>query len=144
MTTSLDDRIARFENMAEADPDNDMAHFSLGNAYLQAGRAAEAGRSLLRCLELNPDMSKAYQLAGQAMIQAGWEDKAAAMLKSGYEVAAMAPFSLLVSAATSVAQSAGGRVELHSIRTAALPPPGTGRFPPASRRSGCGISGALR
>jgi Fe-S cluster biosynthesis and repair protein YggX len=85
---SLDDRIARFENMAEADPDNDMAHFSLGNAYLQAGRAAEAGRSLLRCIELNPDMSKAYQLAGEALIKAGWTDQAAETLEKGYEVAA--------------------------------------------------------
>ena len=42
--TTTDERIAQFENMANEDPDNDMAHFSLGNAYLQAGRAAEATR----------------------------------------------------------------------------------------------------
>jgi Fe-S cluster biosynthesis and repair protein YggX len=74
--------------MASADPDNEMAHFSLGSAYLQAGRAAEAARSLERCVELNPEMSKAYQLAGDAMIRAGWEDKAVQTLKRGYEVAA--------------------------------------------------------
>jgi Fe-S cluster biosynthesis and repair protein YggX len=33
-------------------------------------------------------MSKAYQLAGQAMIDAGWADKAVAVLNKGYEVAA--------------------------------------------------------
>ena len=38
----IDERISRFETMAQADPDNDMAHFSLGSAYLQADRAAEA------------------------------------------------------------------------------------------------------
>ena len=63
-SSSLDERIARFENMATADPANDMAHFSLGSNYLQADRAAEAAKSLLRCIELNPDMSKAFQLAG--------------------------------------------------------------------------------
>lgn len=88
MTTTLDQRIAQFENMAAADPTNDMAHFSLGNAYLQSGRAAEAAKSLERCIELNPDMSKAYQLAGDAMIKAGWADKAVATLNKGYEVAA--------------------------------------------------------
>lgn len=88
MTTELQDRIARFETMASADPDNDMAHFSLGSAYLQAGRAAEAAKSLQRCIELNPDMSKAYQLAGEAMIKAGWSDTAADLLRTGYEVAA--------------------------------------------------------
>ena len=86
--TTLDQRIAQFENMAAADPTNDMAHFSLGNAYLQAERAAEAAASFQRCIEINPDMSKAYQLAGEAMIKAGWTDKAVAVLNTGYEVAA--------------------------------------------------------
>lgn len=83
----LDDRIAQFEHMAAADPDNDMAHFSLGNAYLQAGRHAEAAKSLEKCIELNPGMSKAYQLAGEAMINAGWADRAVAVLNKGHEVA---------------------------------------------------------
>ncbi len=86
--TNLDERIAQFEHMAGADPDNEMAHFSLGSAYLQAGRAAEAARSLERCIELNPEMSKAYQLAGEAMIKAGWADRAVEVLNRGYEVAA--------------------------------------------------------
>jgi len=86
--SDLNERIARFENMAAADPDNEMAHFSLGTAYLQADRAAEAARSFQKCLELNPEMSKAYQLAGDAMIKAGWTDQAVETLNAGYEVAA--------------------------------------------------------
>jgi Fe-S cluster biosynthesis and repair protein YggX len=84
----LEQRIAQFENMTAADPDNDMAHFSLGNAYLQAGRAAEAATRFERVVALNPDMSKAYQLAGEAMIAAGWEDKAVDVLERGWTVAA--------------------------------------------------------
>lgn len=82
------DRIAQFEKMASADPTNEMAHFSLGKAYLDAGRHAEAARSFERCVELAPDMSKAYQLGGQAMIGAGWVDKAVDVLTRGYETAA--------------------------------------------------------
>jgi Fe-S cluster biosynthesis and repair protein YggX len=82
------DRIAQFEKMAGADPTNEMAHFSLGKAYLDAGRHAEAARSLERCVELAPDMSKAYQLCGQAMIGAGWTDRAVDVLQRGYETAA--------------------------------------------------------
>lgn len=82
------DRIAQFEKMASADPSNEMAHFSLGNAYLQAGRFAEAAQSLERCIAINADMSKAYQLCGDAMIKAGWEDKAVAVLERGFHVAA--------------------------------------------------------
>ena len=85
---TTEDRIAQFQNMALADPTNDMAHFSLGSAYLQAGRPAEAAGSLERCIELNPQMSKAYELCGQAMVAAGWEDKAATLLTHGYQVAA--------------------------------------------------------
>lgn len=86
--TTLDDRISQFEHMAAEDPDNDMAHFSLGGAYLQAGRFRDAAESLRRCIALNEHMSKAYQLAGEALIKAGVKDEAAAILSRGYEVAA--------------------------------------------------------
>jgi Fe-S cluster biosynthesis and repair protein YggX len=85
---SLDERVEQFENMAREDPDNDMAHFSLGNAYFMARRFGEAVASLQRCIELNADMSKAYQLAGEALIEAGDEEAAAGILTTGYEVAA--------------------------------------------------------
>jgi Fe-S cluster biosynthesis and repair protein YggX len=83
----LEQRIAQFENMTTADPENEMAHFSLGNAYLQAGRAGEAASSFERVMELNPDMSKAYQLAGEAMLDAGLEDRAVVVMESGWKVA---------------------------------------------------------
>jgi Fe-S cluster biosynthesis and repair protein YggX len=82
------DRIAQFEKMASADPTNEMAHFSLGKAYLDASRHAEAARSFERCVELAPDMSKAYQLGGQAMIGAAWTDRAVEFMNRGYETAA--------------------------------------------------------
>jgi len=85
--TMIDERITQFEKMASDDPDNDMAHFSLGGAYLQADRPADAAKSLEKCIELNPEMSKAYQLAGEAMVKAGWEDRAADLLTKGYTVA---------------------------------------------------------
>jgi len=82
------DRIAQFEKMASADPTNEMAHFSLGKAYLDASRHAEAARSFERCVELAPDMSKAYQLGGQAMIGSAWTDRAVEFMNRGYETAA--------------------------------------------------------
>ena len=90
MTTpaDLNERIERFEHMAKADPDNEMAHFSLGNVYVQAERHAEAAGAFEQCIEANPEMSKAYQLCGQEMIAAGWEDKAVVILEKGFEVSA--------------------------------------------------------
>lgn len=81
-------RIAQFEHMAGADPDNDMAHFSLAGAYAQAERWPEAAAAYLRCVEVNPDMSKARQLAGEALAKAGDEEKAKAVLAEGYVEAA--------------------------------------------------------
>jgi Fe-S cluster biosynthesis and repair protein YggX len=85
---SLDERIGQFEKMAVEDPNNDMAHFSLGSAYLQAARPEEAAQSLQRAIEINADLSKAYQLAGQALIESGQQDKAVPILEAGYEIAA--------------------------------------------------------
>lgn len=81
-------RIAQFENMVQADPENDMAHFSLGSAYAQAERYAEAAESFRRCIALNGMMSKAYQLGGDALMKAGRADEAGELLTRGYVAAA--------------------------------------------------------
>ena len=64
-------RIEQFRKMAEADPTNEVGHFSLGRELLSAGDAAGAVPSLRRVVELNPNISKAYQLLGQALQQTG-------------------------------------------------------------------------
>lgn len=84
----IEQRIAQFEKMALEDPENDMAHFSLGGVYNQAGRFAEAAASYQRCIAINPSMSKAYQLAGAALMACGREDEAAEVLTRGYTAAA--------------------------------------------------------
>ncbi len=84
----IDLRIAQWENMTQADPDNDMAWFSLGSAYKDAGRHADADRAFARTLELNADQSRAYQLRGQVLILLGRHDEAADLLVKGYEIAA--------------------------------------------------------
>ena len=84
----LDTRIKQFEKMAADDPANDMAHFSLGSAYNQAGRFEEAAASFMRCVSVNPSMSKAYQLAGAALMAAQQVDRAGEVLTEGYKVAA--------------------------------------------------------
>lgn len=84
----VQERIARFRQMVEADPENDLGHFSLGRALIDAGQYEEAATSLRRALELNPRLSKAYYLLGTALAELGRVDEAIAVLKEGYEVAA--------------------------------------------------------
>jgi len=89
MHNDLDQRIAQFENMAQADPTNDMAHFSLAAAYMQAGRFDDAADSYLKCVEINPDMSKARQMAADALHKAGKDIRAAEVASEGYVQAAI-------------------------------------------------------
>ena len=86
----IDARIAQFETMVRpgADPHNDRAWFSLGQAYAQAGRHRDAANAFIRCCEINAAMSKAYQLAGQALIEVGDTDRAVQVLTQGYGAAA--------------------------------------------------------
>ena len=84
----LDERTERFENMCQADPESEMAHFSLAGAYLQAERFADAAASYLRCVELAPGMSKAYQMAAEALEKAGDLDRAKEVAREGYPAAA--------------------------------------------------------
>jgi tetratricopeptide (TPR) repeat protein len=64
-------RIEQFRKMAEADPDNELGHLSLGRAYLEAGMNAEAIGALGRALALNPKLSRAYQDLAAAYLKLG-------------------------------------------------------------------------
>ncbi len=87
----LTTRIEQFRNMAQADPTNEMAHFSLGQSLLNSGDSAllpEAVAAFTACIRLNPDMSKAYQLCGQALAALGEKGEAVRILTEGYSIAA--------------------------------------------------------
>lgn len=83
----VNERIERFQELVRQDPDNDMAHFTLGGAYAQADRPADAAECYIRCTELNESMSKAFQLAGASLIAAGETERAAEVLAKGFAVA---------------------------------------------------------
>ena len=80
-------RIQQFEQMIAADPQNELGHFSLGKAYLEADRFDEAAESLARVLEINPQMSKAYQLLGEAHDKNGHRETAIKVMTRGVTVA---------------------------------------------------------
>ncbi|MDB5295118.1 MAG: hypothetical protein JWO31_1101 [Phycisphaerales bacterium] len=84
----LDTRIDQFKKMANDDPGNELGHFSLGRALLDAGRDAEAVESFDRALAINPTLSKAYQLAGAALLKLGRRDEGVARLTAGVTAAA--------------------------------------------------------
>ncbi len=130
-TTAINARIAQFENMVRegADPTNDMAWFSLGGAYAQAGRPGDAANAYTRCFELNPAMSKAYQLAGKALIDSGDRDKAVGVLAEGYTSAAERGDRMPMSAMGEMLDSLGvKRPEVAGKAAAAMAPLPDGTF----------------
>ena len=80
-------RIEQFRKMAEADPENELGHFSLGRAYLDAGQLAEAVGSFRRALQINSSLSKAYQLLAEALLKQGSKEDAIVELTHGVKVA---------------------------------------------------------
>ncbi|MEM9417571.1 MAG: Fe(2+)-trafficking protein [Planctomycetota bacterium] len=85
--SNIDERIAQWEKMAAEAPD-DMAYFSLGNAYKEAERWDDAAKAYGQAIGLNQGMSRAYQFLGESLIKAGRENDAKPMLIKGYKTAA--------------------------------------------------------
>lgn len=85
--SELDARIEQFRKMAEADPNNELGHFSLGRALLDSGNAPDAARSFQRVIALNPNIGKVYHLLAQAQMQQGQKDLAIESLKTGVRTA---------------------------------------------------------
>ena len=85
--TDVNARIEQFRKMAEADPNNELGHFSLGRALLEAGDAVGAEAAFNRTIALNANISKAYQLLAAALLKSGKKDEAIKQLTTGIGVA---------------------------------------------------------
>lgn len=118
---NLDDRIAQFEKMCREDATNDMAHFSLGGALNQSGRFADAAAAFTKCFELNPGFSKAYQLAGAALMASQETERAKKVLLDGYHTAATKGDLMPKNAIAELLTKLGEPVP--EIESAAPPPP---------------------
>ena len=119
--TDLQDRIARFEKMASADPTNDMAHFSLGSSYFDAERFDEAVTSFETCIKLNPDMTRALELSGSALIEIGKTEEAKILLLKGYEQAASRGERRVQDAIAEILQTAS--IEIPSVESSSSEAP---------------------
>ena len=84
---SLEDRIAMFANMAQADPENELAHFSLGKLRFEAGQLEPSESSLRRTLELNPQHTQAHRYLGEALLAQGKKEEAVRTLEDGVRLA---------------------------------------------------------
>jgi Fe-S cluster biosynthesis and repair protein YggX len=80
-------KIDKFRKMAESNPSDELGHFSLGQALLDAGDHAEAAKSFQRVIALNPNIGKVYQLLATCQLKLGQRDYAIDTLKTGIRTA---------------------------------------------------------
>ncbi len=81
------EQIARFRAMAEGDPDDDLAHFRLGQVLMEDGQYAAAAEAFERVLQINPVFSRVYQHLGECYDRLQQTDRAVEVWKRGYQVA---------------------------------------------------------
>lgn len=82
-----EERIEQFRKMAQANPDDDLAHYALGQALIDADRHEEAVNVLRHVIKLNAGYSRAYVLLGVAQETTGDVDAAIATFHAGYGAA---------------------------------------------------------
>lgn len=77
------EKIDRFRKMVEANPDNELARYSLGAALFESGQHDEAEKHLAAALVLKPDWVMAYILRSRCLMQLQRLDEVRALLEAG-------------------------------------------------------------
>jgi len=85
--SNLTEQIERFRFMAQEDPDNDLAHFRLGQFLMDDAQYEEAAKSFRRTLAITPEFSKVFQLLGECLIKLDRKDEAIQVLTKGWTTA---------------------------------------------------------
>jgi tetratricopeptide (TPR) repeat protein len=84
---ALQKKIEQFERLVALNRDDALSRFTLGRAYLEAGRAADAARVLEEALAAKADLTAAYVLLGEAYEKAGKIARALKTWTHGIELA---------------------------------------------------------
>lgn len=80
-------KIGQFEKLIAHDANDVLSRFTLGRAYLEAGRAADAAAMLEQVLVLKPDYTAVYVVLGEAFEKAGKLARALKTWTRGIELA---------------------------------------------------------
>jgi len=79
-------KIEQLKTLLARDPNDEVALFGLGKAYLKVKNYEEAIRALERCIQVKPDYSAAYQAITVALYKAGQIDRSIEVGRKGIEI----------------------------------------------------------
>ena len=128
---SPDERIEQFRKMAKANPDDDLAHFALGSALVDAERHAEAVPVLRHVVKMNSGYSRAWVLLGDSQEAVGDPDAAIDSWQTGQQMATQRGDLLPANEMKAKLKARGIEVEKAALVTIldATPDPDAGREP---------------
>src|SRR5207248_11264390 len=76
-------RLEMLKQFVSANPNDSFARYGLAMEHANAGDAETALAEFKRLIEMNPDYTAAYQMAGQTLLKSGRESEARTMLEAG-------------------------------------------------------------
>lgn len=79
-------RIEPLKRILEMDPNDDVAWFGLGKAYLDDGNFDDAAKALRQCIAVKPTYSAAYYALAQSLHKLNRLDECRTVCKTGIEV----------------------------------------------------------
>lgn len=79
-------RIEPLKKVLAIDPNDDVAWFGLGKAYMDDGNFEEAAKSLRQCLTVKPTYSAAYFALAQSLHKLGRLDECRSVCATGIEI----------------------------------------------------------
>lgn len=79
----MTDRMAMLQEFLKENPNDSFARYGLALEYVKAGSVDTALQEFKTLLEMNPDYTAAYQMAGQTLASAGRTEEAIKMLSEG-------------------------------------------------------------
>lgn len=81
------EKIARWQAAVDADPNDELARFTLARANLEAGRLEDAKAHFEKAIELKPDWMMAHILLGRCLVELEMEEEARRVLARARELA---------------------------------------------------------
>lgn len=81
----VEDKILRFRQVVEQNPDNELARYSLGTALFEAEQFEDAEEQFRAALENKNDWVLAYIFRARCQIRLGRTDEAKSLLRLGRE-----------------------------------------------------------
>ena len=79
-------RIEPLKKVLAMDPNDDVAWFGLGKAYMDDGNFEEAAKSLRQCVTVKPAYSAAYLALAQSLQRMGCLDECRAVCATGIDI----------------------------------------------------------